>query len=247
MKMGVRKQFGLSSFRLVAATVVGVAATAGVRPADAALTLTLSEPGFAPQTFIDTGNTGGVSYFGTYGTFSTNFIVGESNKLVNPTSVASLQVESLNVVSLGSGGTTSTLTVTLSDNGYTFPGTAGSSDLLESSVGGTFTSPNAGDGVTFTSSVISPATTTGLQSYTAPSTVVGTTSFSSVATPVGFIDPSTYSLTNVTKISLSGAGESVNVSGSTTVVAAVPEPTTASVAAVAGLALLRRRRRVAAV
>jgi hypothetical protein len=234
-----------SKHRLAAAAIAGGAALAGGRQANASLTLTLSEPGFSPQTYTDTTDTGAISYFGDYGTFSTNFVVGESNKLTGgvTTGVASLQIESLNVVSLGLGsGTPETLTVTLSDNGYTFPGTTGSTDKLGSSVGGTFTSPNAGDSVTFMSSVVSPATTTGLQAYTAPATVVGTTSFSSVATPVTFLDPSTYSLTNVTTITLSSSGESANVSGSTTVTAAVPEPATASLAAVAGLALLRRRR-----
>jgi hypothetical protein len=233
-----------SNRRLAAAGTVAFATVAFGRPAGAALMLTLSEPGYAPVTFTDTTNSGGVSYFGTYGTFSTNFIVGESDKLDAGQTVGNLQVESLNVTNIANTGT-SVLTVTVSDNNYAFPGGPGSADTLGSSFGGSLTSPNAGDVVTFQSSVLSPSTTTGLQSYTAPATISGTYAFASTATPVGFADPGTYSLTNVTTISLSGAGESANVSGSTTVTgpSAVPEPATATVGVFAGIAVLHRRRR----
>ena len=217
--------------------------------AKAALALTLSEPGYTPFTRTDTLNTGSVSFIGTFGDFQTNFVVGLTNQVTGTGATANMQLQSLNVKSLASAGTQNTLTVTLTDNGFTFPLAPGSTVQLGSSIGATLTMPVVNDSITFQSSVLSPSTTTGLQSYTAPASVAGlsTTSFSSVATPVNFTRGTDYALQSVTTISLTGGMETSNISASTTVtgsVAGVPEPTSAALALIAGgLVTIYRPRR----
>jgi hypothetical protein len=212
--------------------------------AKAALMLTLSETGFAPFTVVDSGNTGSLSFIGTYGDFQTNFVAGISDKLTTPPPPgATLQVESIDVKNLSTAGVTKTLTLVLTDDGYTFPTTLGSLDKLDSAFGGTFTGATAGDTATFQSFVVAPATTTGVQSYTAPVSDPGTTSFSTNVVPVNFTQPAAYTLTNTTTISLTGAFEQSNLSGTTTVTAAVPEPVSLAAVALALPLALRRRSR----
>ena len=221
----------------------GVAGFAGVGRAGAALTLTLSEPGYTSMTVTDAANTGALSFFGSFGDFQTNFIAGLSNKLSSPTpAAATLQIQSIDVKNLSTGGTKDTLTLTLSDDGYTFPAATGSALSLDSAFGGSLSNATAGDSATFQSFVLSPSTTTGVQTYTSAATDPGTTSFSRNVTPVTFIRPAAFTLENVTTISLSGASEQANLSGTTTASTAVPEPASAAAAAVVGLGLLGRRR-----
>ncbi len=223
--------------------VVGVTLGFGlVGRADGALTLTLSEPGFAALTVTDAANTGTISYVGSYGTFQTSFTAGLSDRLTSSSTDATLQLQSLDVKSTSTAATP--LTLTLSDDGYAFPAATGSTVSLDSAFGGSVTMGTAGDSVAFQSYVLSPATTTGAQTYTASVNDPGTTSFSRNVTPVAFIRPATYSLENVTTISLSGAGEQANLSGTTSVSTAVPEPTTAAVVGtlvLGGLGVRRRR------
>ena len=220
-----------------------MAAVAGAGQARGALTLTLSEAGFSPLTVTDSSNSGALSFFGTYGDFQTNFIAGLSNKLSTPTpAAATLQIQSINVKNTSAGGTTNTLTLTLSDDGYTFPAATGSTLSLDSAFGGSLSNATAGDSATFQSFVLSPSTTTGLQTYTAATTDPGTTSFSRNVVPVTFVRPAAYTLENVTTVSLSGASEQANLSGTTTASPAVPEPASAAAIALLGAGLLGRRR-----
>ena len=123
--MGIHKRF----FQLGAAATL---ALFSVNQAKGNLMLTLVETGFAPVTVIDTLNTGALSFFGTYGDFQTNFVAGVSDKLNSPPpSAATLQIQSINVKNLSSAGLTKTLSLTLTDDGYTFPGVTGSSMRLE--------------------------------------------------------------------------------------------------------------------
>jgi hypothetical protein len=227
---------------LVAAAAVSAGLLGMARPAHAALMLTLSEAGYAPVTLTDATNTGSLSYSGSYGDFSTNFVIGYTNQLTGAGPVANLQIESLDVTSLTNSGA-KTLTVSLDDPGYTFPGTTGSTVTLGSSIGGTLTGASPGDAVTFQSFVSSPAVSTGLQTFVVQGSPGASTPFSSAATPVPFVRGSTFELSDVTTISLAGAGDTANVSGATTVTAPVPEPATASLLAVASAMFLRRRRR----
>ena len=223
----------------VAAASIGIAGIA--YRADAALSVTISEAGFAPMTQTDTANSGEVQFSGPYGDFSTNFVIGVTNELNGTQPVANLQVESLDVTSQSNSGP-KTLIVTLTDPGYTFPGTNGSTVQLGSSVGGTFTGAITGDSLTFQSFSTAPTVSTAIQSFTVPSSPGTTTPFSSSATPVAFVRGSSFTLSDVTTITLAGAGDTINVSGATTV-SAVPEPAIASGIAVASLVLLRRNRR----
>lgn len=222
-----------------------------VAPARAVLTLTISEPtdpSLAPVVEMDNANTGSLSYFGSYGDFEANFIVGLSDKESGGVGqAATLDLTSLNVVNLSNSGT-KTLMITVTDDGYSFPSAGGSSVLLQTSTSGTMTNSNLGDGITYDSSVtadpISEANaqnspTTGVQTFTAAGSI-GATPFLLSPTPQLFTQPASYTISDTTTISMSAAGESVTLSGNTTV-SAVPEPATIGLG-VCGAALLLRRR-----
>ena len=119
-----RKRQGRSCCLVTAFAVAGGATLIASPAENASLMLTLSEQGFAPVTVTDTGNTGTVSYFGSYGGFSTNVVIGVSNQFSAPTpTAAQIQVQSVEVTSTTAGTTPQTLAVTVSDSGFTFPAT----------------------------------------------------------------------------------------------------------------------------
>lgn len=233
----------VSSTRRICLAGAIAASAMFVSSAKAALTLTLSETGFAPSTLTDSGNTGQVTFNGSYGDFSTNIVVGSSNKLdPTPGPLAQLEIQTLDITKVGNAGS-KTLTVTLTDDGYTFPGSTGTSDTLSSTVGGTISNGTAGDSVTFQSFAQPSGATPGLQTFTAVTPTGGSNqSFNLPIISTNFTRGATYTLSNVTTISLSNGNESTNVSGSTTV-GAVPEPASAALLALLGTGLLGRARR----
>jgi hypothetical protein len=223
---------------------MAVLLSTAVKPAAASLILTISETGFATFTATDVGNTGAISFFGPYGDYQTNFVGGLSDKLTSPTpGAATLQIQSLDVKNLANGAASKPLTITLTDDNYTFPSTIGSLLQLDSSFGGTFTNQTLGDTATFQSFVVSPATTTGLQSFVVPISNPGTSSFSLNVIPVNFTRPAAYTLTNVTTVSLNASFAQANLSGTTTVTAVTPEPMSLACLALAGVGALTRRSR----
>jgi len=229
-----------------------LAATYCARSTQAALTLVISEPGAAvppaPITVTDMTNSGNVSYNGTFGDFQTTLDFGYSNKTTaSGAQQATLEITSIDITSLASSGNAETLVLTLTDNGFTFPGTSGSTLQLGSAITGTFTPPTGTEGVSFQSFETTTNSTTGLQTAM-PSLVPPIGQFNSVATPVNFVRGSTYGLENVTSITLAGGADLTDVSGSTTVTApstGVPEPVSAGLVLTAGaLGLVRRPRRL---
>jgi hypothetical protein len=229
---------------ILGGAVCGAFATA---PARAALLLTVSEPGFAPA-FGTPSSPNTIDLIGPYGDFNTNIVIGFTNSNT-PTSVAELQIQSLQVIDNSNTGP-KTLTISLTDTGFTFPGSPGQTLLMTSSIGGTFTQPVAGDKLTFQSSATPGgggpiiAVSTPVQSYTAPSNFPGAVAVTVPDQTALFPATGGYSLSNQLTLSLSSNGETANLSGSTTVaVAAVPEPTCGAITAVAAVGLLRRRRR----
>jgi hypothetical protein len=218
-----------------------LAATYCARSTQAALTLVISEPGAAvppaPITVTDMTNSGNVSYNGTFGDFQTTLDFGYSNKTTaSGAQQATLEITSIDITSLASSGNAETLVLTLTDNGFTFPGTSGSTLQLGSAITGTFTPPTGTEGVSFQSFETTTNSTTGLQTAM-PSLVPPIGQFNSVATPVSFNRGTTYGLENVTSITLAGGADLTDVSGSTTVTAtssSVPEPMTAGLVLVGG-------------
>ncbi len=232
------KAFSCAGVAVVAALMAG-------KPANGALMLIASEPGFAPVTATEVGNTDQVILSGPVGDFTTNIVIGFTNLGSPNSSIAQLQVQSLDVENNSGQGGTKTLTVTLEETTpFTFPGTASSVDLVTSALGGTVTPSSVGDSISFESFAIpatGPAVAAGPATYTFATANTGTMSFQVPTTSVTFTQSPSYSLEDVGSISLAG-GETANISGTTTV-SVVPEP--ASIGLIAGTALagLARRRR----
>jgi hypothetical protein len=241
-------------------TALAITTTAAAPAAKAALVLTLSEPGFAPATYTDNTNTAVSDFSGSpipYGTFTTDIVVGSSNLNYpgqTPPSNAILQIQSLQVVSTNGAG--HTLTISLTETGYGFPGGAGSREYMDSSLGGTLSPSSAGDTVTFqstataTSGVAATNVSSGLQSFTPADGNLGRTlGFSEPDANTSWINGGSFDLQNVTTVTLFQVGESANLSGTTTVsltpIVGVPEPTATALGAIAaaGGLLARRTRR----
>jgi MYXO-CTERM domain-containing protein len=229
--------------------LLGIAALASLVPtsAKAALTLTLTElsgpDAGATATASDPTNTE-VIYALPVGDFSTNIDVGFSN-LNSGGAEATLQVHTLDITSNVSVPVV--LQVSLTDNGFTFPGGSGSTLNLTSSVAATFVSSNNGDSVQFQSTAFDNT-----QSVSTPlQTTVSSGGLGSVAgslapdQSVPFTRGASYSLENVAIMSFSQANEQENVGGTTTTLvsgASVPDPTSLGAIAVGGLLMMRRRR-----
>ena len=228
---------------LAAAVAAVLASPPGAR---ASFELMLSESGFATQTITDNGagdtdsRTNHITFAGSYGDFTVDTSVTGFTNTPGTSTLADLQVNSL--VIRNTSTSAKTLTVSLSANDYSLP--SGSSLMLSSSVGGTFTGTAAGDTFTFASFADSSNTLFGQGTGTTPQ------SFTSTDHPVkqafdnttntGFSHSGDFSLTNVGTFTVSGGGQ-VNPSGTTSVSAVVPEPGTV-VMSLSGLLLLGARR-----
>jgi len=187
--------------------------------------------------------TGQITNTSTVAGFGVAITVAESNS--PGTSTAGLiQISSLSIKNQGTGQ--GSLTITVSDNNYTAPGTNGSAMLLESDIGGTFAKGSAtGDSVSFRSFVdpanAQPATAIGTSALTFSNPSSTSTNAFSNSNSVNWTHGAgPYSLTGVATIALSSGGQ-VNLSGSTTA-SLVPEPASLSLLALGGLLAIRRRR-----
>jgi hypothetical protein len=222
-------------------------------PAKAALMLTLTElagPNMgttAPVTVSALPATPTqVIYSLPFGDFSTNINVGFSNATVGGTE-AQLQVNVLDITS-NTDVAGAVLQVTLTDSGFNFPGTPGTTLSLTSAVNGsTFTKSTTGDTVTFQSTAFdsSPqSVSTPLQTVVSPGGDAAASGSHPADQTVPFTRGATYGLTNVTTLTFSRAGEAENVGGTTTTLVAtnVPEPTSLAMLGVSSLFLMRRRR-----
>ncbi len=199
---------------------------------------------FTPVT--DASTPGQVFFSGSYGTLSTNIDVGLTDINTPASSSAYLQLDGLSVTN--TGASPDTLTITLQETSlFTFPGTAVSLMELTSALGGTLTPATAGDSVTF-SSTVSPTggtlgsdISTGTQSFTGTASN-GTENVTLPAVEDTFVRSSGFGLESVLTLSIA-PGETLNVSG-TTSVTAVPEPvSSAMLSAAAAMILCRRNRR----
>jgi len=231
----------------------GILAVALLAPASAKGTLILSldeisgpdagQPG-SSATEYDPANTE-VSYAGTLGDFSVTIDTGFSNES-SPGTEATLDIDTLDVKSLISAPVV--LQVTLSDDGFTFPGLPGNVLNLASALGTTFQNSANTDTVTFQSTVSDTNSTvsTGLQTSTSPGggPVAPGSSAPTPQVPFDWVAAS-YTLQNVTTLTFSTSGEIENVAGSTStqvVSGSVPEPASLGTLALGGLMLMRRRR-----
>jgi len=219
---------------LPAVAALAVAVLLGTSyPARAAFSLTLHETGFADQTITDNGAgdlssaTGGVITFaGTYGTFDIQISVGTSNS-ASGAQPAQLTINNTSITSTSGGS----LTVTLTDTGFTAPGTGNA--FLDTQL--STTQLPLGSTVTSHSEV----------NGTAGGDVALNTVSGGLREDIVAIGTTPYTLSNVTTFNLAGAG-TLQFTGITTATA-VPAPAGVVLALtglpVLGLGWLRRRRK----
>jgi len=177
------------------------------------------------------------------GGFGLAITVGTSNSPGDPTA-GILQIQSLDIQN--NNANQATLILKLSDTNFSMPGNATTPMKLESAVGGTFTQGAIGDNLTFQSFAdpangqpAGPVNTPALAFVRSSGAI--TESFAGMNS-VNFARNATpYSLTNITTVALSAGGQ-MNVSGTTTATV-VPEPAVLSLSALAGIALLTRKRK----
>lgn len=174
--------------------------------------------------------------------FGVTITVGTSNSPGTSTAGV-IQVSSLNVHNLGSG--TGTMSVTVSDTGFTNPGGAGTPMVLTSSVGGTFTNAAVGNTAMF-QSFVDPANAQPANAIAAPAVnavklnaLAATESFDGNSAIPFIRGAGAYSLSNTINVSLAPNGQA-NISGTTTA-GLVPEPVT--LGALSGVAMFAARRR----
>jgi len=175
--------------------------------------------------------------------FGVAITVAASNSPGNPAG-ATLQVQSLDIQNQNPNP--ASLQIRVSDTNYTQPGGAGSPMLLTSSVGGTFTNGAIGNSASFRSFAdpnnsqpagpVSTAALTFLRTTTAPTESFSGTDFANFVRNAG-----PFSLANIVSTTLSAGGQ-LNISGTTTATALVPEPLTAGLLGLAAMTGLRRRR-----
>jgi hypothetical protein len=246
--------------RLAIAGMAGglMLATAAAPSARAGLIVTLTEVGVGSFTATDNVSNdndptlGSIDTTHTFPDFTTNITVGFSNKTdPNAGPEAEIDVSSIDITKTGNSAP-HTLIVTVSDDGFVFPGNSGDKMMLTSSLGGTATNVVAGSGDNLTFVSTADSTNTPTQSAVLPP---GTNAaFTALPDPstTTFVRGASYTLSNTTTLNLSGSNEKINFSGSTTTVSLgpnVPEPTPAMLAllGIAPLLLSRRRRATAKV
>jgi hypothetical protein len=239
-----------SSTRLMAGAVLAGLLFTGSAKAALVLTLTeLSGPhAGATYTQTDPTNTAviDVTPFAS-GDFSTNIDIGSSDLNTGVTQ-ASLQIQYLNITSNVAGPVS--LEISLSDNGFTFPGVPGDLLTLGSSASATLTNSKTGDTLTFQSQAYD-----GINTYTDPlqSLTVTNGSTGTQALPTNNVSTSfywdsaasAYSLADAATLNFSQAFEQENFNGTTVTTlstTAVPEPVSAILLAPVMLLLGRRKR-----
>jgi hypothetical protein len=228
-------------WRLAVPIVAALALLAAPPSARANFVMTVTEVGGPSITIVDNdsndqaSNTGEIKYINhSFGDFDISNLDATSNRTTGGT-VGALQINS--IVAHSTGITQKTLTVTLGDTDFNFPGSTGSQMTLRSSIGGTFLLATAGDSFSFTSS----ADPNNGQNVTAVSTPPQTFTFGT-NTQGSFNDTNSttftrtgnYSLTNTSSFTLFG-GTSVQSNGTTSAIgpaAAVPEPASLALGAV---------------
>ena len=243
----------LSKAFLAALAVASLTLIGGVRASQAGVSLTLSNGSIVTITDGQLGfdlnpNPGAITFVGPVGNFSTTITSGTSNSIGDP-SGANLQINSM--AFRNTTASLQTLTITFGDTNFTVPG--GSSLSLSSSIGGTISNAQVGDQILFqsyadnsnTGSISGGSvTTTGVQTFnvTSPGIIPP---FLIASSPASFSAAGAYSLTNKITITLS-PNAVANVSGTTYVTAAVPEPASLALLAPVALTLLARRKRSSA-
>ncbi len=189
-------------------------------------------------------NIGEISTVSSIGGFGVQITVSEANSPGNATD-GTLQIQSLDITNDNPGP--ATLTIRVSDNGYTLPGGAATPMLLGSAMGGTFTNAGVGDTVQFQSFAdpanAQPATavSTADLTFTNPSTSATPNSFSGNNNQPWIRGAGAYSMTSISIVTLS-PNATANISGSTTATTTVPEPIFGA-AGLLAVGLLGRRRR----
>jgi len=217
---------------LVAAALVGAATLGASAPAHAAFTLTLHETGFSDVVVTDNNlasgdvslATGVITYSGSFGDFAVQVTTGSSNS-TSGAQPAQLTINNLSIT----GASTSSLTLTLTDTGFTAPG-VGPADVQNQ-----LSTTQIPEGTTVTYQSTVDGQSGGAQ--LSLSGVGGNKDFGSVT-----LGTNPYTITTVTTFNLGAAG-TVQATGITQV--ANPEPSTIVIAltALPALGLYRLRRR----
>lgn len=238
--------FGRRFAAMVAA--IAVATTGLALPARAGLTITLTDvntgttetingdgtfSGNGPSsTIITTGNQIVYAPLGGFGNFANVTLTVTTN---SPGNLVRGQLQDIQLDTRNTSATADTITVTVSSDGFTLPGSPGSHVQLKSDLA---SSGNDGTG-TFTSSIDGT-----------PTPLLTLTGNGDVFNSIGEIRGTTYTMTNTMTETLSG-GQTGQLTGTSTVTAA-PEPTTLAAALIglglplAGTVRRMRRRRVQA-
>lgn len=211
---------------LCAATAAVALLVGASQPSHATLMLELSDGIHAPQFATDLDGDGAVTFSGAIGAFMFNVTTGISTPMIGTVSQPILDLNSVDVTSGQGGGT---LTLTLTDGGYS--GSGGIVHFLDS-VGGTLT---GGGTYSVSSSMGCGGQTTALTSQT-----FSGSSFSGGQDAYVNGCNGTYSLTQLAVLQLPGGAM---FSGDASL--AVPEPSTLALfgAGLLGLGIALRRKR----
>jgi hypothetical protein len=160
----------------------------------------LSEPGFAPLVLVDSGSTGVITINNvTYGDFKITSMTGLSKPLVgSPPTTAEMHLNDLQLTSTNSG---KTLTIQMSDNGFSLnPGTT--------SVTSTFGGTNSGGAqLTYQAYVDTSNALFGKATPIGPLFSTTATSFNNPPTTASFNQSGPFSMTEVVTIAATGSSQ----------------------------------------